>query len=78
MEGLRAAFSVLSIGGPEGKKKEMEKEAMDMGAEEVDPEMDTNHPTRCPSMTNLLRGRRAPQITLQYPPQQPLHSQPHI
>ena len=23
--------------------------------------MDTNHPTRCPSMTNLLRARRGPQ-----------------
>ena len=35
LEGLRAAFSVLSVGGPEGKKKEME--AVDSGAEEVDP-----------------------------------------
>ena len=40
--------------------------------------MDTNHATRCPSMTNLLKARRPPQITLQYPLQQPLHSQPHI
>ena len=37
LEGLRAAFSGLSVGGPEGKKKEKEKEAVDMGAEEVDP-----------------------------------------
>ena len=37
LEGLRAAFSGLSVGGPEGKKKEKEKEAEDMGAEEVDP-----------------------------------------
>ena len=34
--GLKAAFSGLSVGGPEGKKKENEKEAVDMGAEEVD------------------------------------------
>ena len=37
LEGLEAAFSGLSVGGPEGKKKEKEKEAVDMGAEEVDP-----------------------------------------
>ena len=36
LEGLRAAFSGLSVGGPEGQKKEKEKEAVDMGAEEVD------------------------------------------
>ena len=29
-------------------------------------------------MTNLLRARRAPQITQQYPLQQPLQSQPRI
>ena len=40
--------------------------------------MDRNHPTTCPSMTNLLRARRAPQITLQYPLQQALHSKPQI
>ena len=37
MEGLRAAFSGLSVGGHEGKKKEKKKEAVDMGAEQVDP-----------------------------------------
>ena len=37
LEGLRAAFSGLSVGGPEGKEKEKEKQAVDMGAEEVDP-----------------------------------------
>ena len=37
LEGLRTAFSGLSVGGPEGKKKEKEKEAVDMGAEELDP-----------------------------------------
>ena len=37
LEGLRAAFSGLSVGGAEGKRKEEEKEAVDMGAEEVDP-----------------------------------------
>ena len=37
LEGLRAAFSGLSIGGPEGKEKEKEKQAVDMGAEELDP-----------------------------------------
>ena len=37
LEGLRAAFSVLSIRGPEGKEKEKEKQALDMGVEEVDP-----------------------------------------
>ena len=35
LEGLRAAFSVLSVGGPEGKEKEKEKQAVYMGAEEV-------------------------------------------
>ena len=37
LEGLRAAISGLSVGGPEGKEKEKEKQAVDMGAEEVDP-----------------------------------------
>ena len=37
LEGLRAAVSGLSVGGPEGKEKEKEKQAVDMGAEEVDP-----------------------------------------
>ena len=37
LEGLRAAFSGLSVRGPEGKEKEMEKQAVDMGAEEVHP-----------------------------------------
>ena len=36
-EGLKAAFSELSVGGPEGKGKEKEKQAVDMGAEGVDP-----------------------------------------
>ena len=37
LEGLRAAFSGLSVGGPEGKEEEKKKEAVAMGAEEVDP-----------------------------------------
>ena len=37
LEGLRAAFSGLSVGGHEGKQKEKEKQAVDMEAEEVDP-----------------------------------------
>ena len=37
LEGLRAALSGLSVGGPEGKEKEKEKEAADMGVEEVYP-----------------------------------------
>ena len=37
LEDLRAAFSGLSVGGPEGKEKEKEKQALDMGAKEVDP-----------------------------------------
>ena len=37
LEGLRAAFSGLSVRGPEGKDKEKEKQAVDMGAEEVYP-----------------------------------------
>ena len=37
LEGLRAAFSGLSVGGPEGEEKEKGKQAVDMGAEEVDP-----------------------------------------
>ena len=78
LEGLRAAFSGLAIGGPEGKEKEKEKEAVDMGVEEAVLEMNTNHPRRYPSMTNVLRTGRAPLITLQYPLQRPLHSQPHI
>ena len=35
LEGLRAAFSGLSVRGPEGKEKEQEKQAVDVGAEEV-------------------------------------------
>ena len=34
LESLRAAFSGLSVGGPEGKEKEKEKQAVDMGGEE--------------------------------------------
>ena len=37
LEGLRAAFSSLFVRGPEGKEKEKEKQAVDMGAEEVHP-----------------------------------------
>ena len=37
LKGLRAAFSGLSVRGPEGKEKEKEKQAVDMGAEEVHP-----------------------------------------
>ena len=37
LEGLRAAFSALSVGGPEGKEKEKENIAVYMGAEEVYP-----------------------------------------
>ena len=36
LQGFRAAFSGLSVGGPEGKEKEREKQAVDMGAEDVD------------------------------------------
>ena len=35
LEGLRAAFSGLSMRGPEGKEKEMEKQAVHIAAEEV-------------------------------------------
>ena len=35
VEGLRAAFSGLTVRGPEGKEKEKEKQAVDMGAKEV-------------------------------------------
>ena len=41
-------------------------------------EMDTDHPMRYPLKTGLVRARRAPLITLQYPLQQPPHSQSHI
>ena len=37
LEGLRAAFIGLSVRGPEGKEKEKDKQAVDMGAEEVHP-----------------------------------------
>ena len=37
LEGLRAAFSSLSLRGPEGNEKEKEKQAVDMGAGEVHP-----------------------------------------
>ena len=37
LEGLRAAFSGLTVGGLEGKEKEKEKQAVDMGAKEVHP-----------------------------------------
>ena len=36
LEGLGAAFSALSVKGPEGKEKEKEKEAADMGVKEED------------------------------------------
>ena len=32
LEGLRAAFSGLTVRGPDGKEKEKEKQAVDMGA----------------------------------------------
>ena len=78
LEGLGAAFSGLSVGGPEGKEKEKEKQAVDMGAEEVDLGDGHKPSDEVLSMTNLFRAHQAPQITLQYPLQQPLHSQPHI
>ena len=37
LEGLRTAFSGLSVDGPEGKRKEKEKGAVDMEVEEEDP-----------------------------------------
>ena len=37
LEGLKAAFSGLSVRGPEGNKREKEKQAVVMGAEEVYP-----------------------------------------
>ena len=37
LEGLGAAFSGLSVGGPEGKEKEKEKKAVELGVEEEDP-----------------------------------------
>ena len=37
LQGLRAAFSGLSVGGHEGKEKEKDKEAVDMEVEEADP-----------------------------------------
>ena len=37
LEGLGAAFSGLSVGGPESKEREHEKEAVDMGVGQVDP-----------------------------------------
>ena len=37
LEGLRAAFSGLCVGGPEGKEKEKVKEAVHMGVEEANP-----------------------------------------
>ena len=36
-EGLGVAFSELSVGGPEGKEKEREKEAVDIGVVGGDP-----------------------------------------
>ena len=37
LEGLRTAFRGLSVRGPEGKQKEKEKQAVDMGGKEVYP-----------------------------------------
>ena len=37
LEGLRAVFSGVSVRGPEGKEKEKEKQAVDMGGEKVHP-----------------------------------------
>ena len=35
--GLGVVFSGLSVGGPEGKEREKEKEAVEMGVKEEDP-----------------------------------------
>ena len=78
LEGLRAAFSSLSVRGPEGKEKEKEKQAVDMGVEEAFPGDGYGPSDEGSSRTHLWRERRAPLISLQYPLQQPLHSQPHI
>ena len=37
LDGLGVAFSGLSVGGPEGKEKEKEKQAVDRGVEEAYP-----------------------------------------
>ena len=78
LEGWRAAFSQLSLGRPEGMRRRRRRKQWTWELKRYILEMGTNHPTRCPLMTNLLRALRASQITLQYPLQQPLHSQPHI
>ena len=50
LEGLGAAFSGLSVGGPEGKEKEKEKEkeAVDMGIEEEHPGEGQRPPNETP------------------------------
>ena len=78
LEGWRASFGVLSVRGPEGKEKEKEKQAVDMGAEGVDPGDGHGPSDEVPFEDTPVESRRAPQTTLQYPLQQTLHSQPHI
>ena len=75
---LLSRFSGLSVGGPESKEKEKEKQAVDRGVEEAYPGDGYGSPDEVPSRTHLKRALRAPLISLQYPLQQPLHSQPHI
>ena len=43
LEGLRPAFSGLSVAAPEGKEREKEKEAVNMEVEEKDPEDQTRN-----------------------------------
>ena len=78
LEGLGAAFSELSVGGPGGKEKQKEKEAVDMGVEEEDPG-DEHDPSDEVLFDDKPGGaRRAPLTTLQYCLQQPLHPRQNI
>ena len=78
LEGLRAAFSGLSVRGPEGKEKEKEKQAVDMGAEDVYRGDGYGPSNEAPFEDTPVESAPSASNYLQYPLQQPLHSQPHI
>ena len=78
LDGLGVAFSGLSVGVPEGKEKEKEKQAGDRGVEEAYTGNGYGRQDEAPFEDTP--GESAPSACglPQYPIQQPLHSQPHI
>ena len=77
LEGLGVAFSGLSGGAPvKAKRRRREQWIWEPNRKTL--EINTIHPMRYPSMTNLLRAHQAPINILQHPLQLPLHTQQHI